>query len=129
MKCNMLEFTRIDSMNFRISRPMNEIVESLDFSFNSKVSYLPTGLSWIFSELKSIDADFCSIRFIFRENFAGLKHLKYLELDGNKIEKIDINTFDDLVNLKQLLLSELKLFSLFHVRLWIFFYSSRLQPN
>lgn len=129
IKCNMLRFTRIDSMSYEISPPTNKRVDSLDFSFNENISYLPTGLRRVFPELKSIDADFCSIRVILRDNFAGLKNLKYLDLDGNKIEKIDLNTFDDLVTLKKLMLSKLKLFSLFQKRFSIFFYFFRLQPN
>lgn len=84
------------------------------------------GLNKNFPELKSIDADFCSIRFIFKQNFENLNKLRYLDLDGNKIERINDDTFEDLLSLKVLMLSKYKNISFFLKKL---LRSFRLQSN
>lgn len=104
--CEILT-TGIDSMgvSVSISAKSNE-TKWLSMWNNKKIFYLPTDLDQTFSNLIQIVAADCSIKSIHKENFKNLKNLKYLWLDGNRLEEVAINTFDDLESLEDLHLSE-----------------------
>lgn len=98
---------RIDSTGFMIASTDQGITE-LEFFENKEISYLPEGLADTFPDLILINAPGCSIKTVNNENFQRLGKLKFLGLDSNQIEKIEVGTFDDLISLEWLLLSKEK---------------------
>jgi Leucine-rich repeat (LRR) protein len=73
---------------------------------NSKITHLPVGVVEAFPSLIGYSATLCSIKIVSKENFVGLKQLKYLSLDFNQIEQINSETFGDLVSLEVLRLGK-----------------------
>jgi Leucine-rich repeat (LRR) protein len=71
-------------------------IKAVTFRNNQNIFYLPNRLGKEFPELLKIDASYCSIKSISRSNFADLHKLIILWLNGNQIETIDGNIFDDL---------------------------------
>lgn len=97
--CVMKEVT-IGSDDFAVSSAQDETVGGLEFFENKNVSYLPTGISEKFPNLLAISATACSVKAIEAKNFKNLSKLKVLWLRANKIERISIGTFDDLIALE-----------------------------
>lgn len=103
--CLMNDGTRIDSEGFTIN-PTNNQIKKLLFSYNKKIFYLPMRLGGQFLNLENIEANYCSIATISKENFANLRKLRVLGLSGNQIEIIFCDTFKDLTELRILNLSK-----------------------
>jgi Leucine-rich repeat (LRR) protein len=99
--CWMHGTTVIDQKNMRIAN-RDGAVRGLGLWINKKIHYLPIGVKEAFPHLEFISAGQCAVREISKENFAGLSSLKALWLEQNRIEKIDTNTFEDLVSLEHL---------------------------
>lgn len=92
--CYMWSSTWIDSDDFLIKSEVDRSVGGFRASDNKKVKYLPKNLGETFPNLTVLDAGWCSIKVITKENFKGLAQLQVLALAYNKIEKIDDDTFD-----------------------------------
>ena len=73
---------------------------------NQNLISLPEEISDNFHNLKIYIAEGCKVSKISKRNFVGLNKLISLNLDGNPIEEINDDTFEDLVTLKMLYLSE-----------------------
>lgn len=82
-------------------------VETLFFSHNKKIQYLPEDFSEMFPNLVIIMAQECSIKTVSKQNFHNLTKLRGLSLRGNQIELIERGTFDELVSLEYLSLRTL----------------------
>lgn len=104
--CFMENVTEIDSLGFTISSSEGEGIEKLSFFRNKKISFLPERIARTFPNLVHILAYRCSLKAVYKSNFQGLRQLKVLDLDGNRIERIASNTFDDLSSLEVLILSK-----------------------
>lgn len=102
--CELDEKVSIDSRDFTFIQ-QDDSVTGLDFSFNTKISYLPVKVNENFKSLQAYAAPGCSIEELSKENFEGLSILVVLDLKGNKIQIISNSVFDDLENLKVLRLS------------------------
>lgn len=102
--CSMNETTRIDSNGFKFIS-VDGSIGGLRFTNNKEIFYLPTGLDESFPNLLIYTAAYCSINTISRENFKNLRKLSGLRLSGNRIEKIDSDTFSDLVSMEFISLS------------------------
>lgn len=98
--------TRIDSPGYTVSNPKDESITGIFYQLNKKISYLPSQLHEIFPNLIALTAHRCSVKAVTRENFRNLNKLKGLWLSYNQIEKIYSDTFEDLISLETLDLSE-----------------------
>jgi hypothetical protein len=74
----------------------------------SSVSFLPVEVGESFPGLVFYEAGSLSIQEISRDNFKGLKLLKYLSLYQNKLETIPEDTFKDTVSLESIVLCEFR---------------------
>jgi hypothetical protein len=104
--CDMSEKTSINAPNVTISTKRDESISGLNFNYNRKIFYLPIDVAEKFPYLTNYGAMACSISKISKLNFNGLNKLKHLWLFDNQIEKIDSDTFQDLVALETLDLGE-----------------------
>ena len=95
----MEKATNIDGINMTISN-VDKTVQGLSFYTNKQIMFLPVNVADNFNNLVAYDASECSITKISRVNFVGLGRLRSLALVGNQIEKIYIETFEDLKNLE-----------------------------
>jgi Leucine-rich repeat (LRR) protein len=102
--CELDEKVSIDSKDFTFLEH-DDSVTGLDFSFNTKISYLPIKVNENFKSLQAYAAPGCLIEELFKENFESLSILVVLDLKGNKIQVITTTVFEDLENLKVLRLS------------------------
>lgn len=102
--CFMQTHTRIDSDDTTIVP--DSTVSAVAFGGNKKISFLPVELASSFPMLKRFGAVDCSVRSVAKVHFKGLKMLENLFLDGNQIQKIPSDAFEDLVALKNLHMSK-----------------------
>lgn len=98
--------TVINDIGFLITSPRNDSIGGLYFLNNKKVEYLPENTAEKFPNLKILHAQGCSIKSVSKQNFKNLKTLRYLTLRDNEIQKIESDTFLDLVALEKLYLSK-----------------------
>jgi Leucine-rich repeat (LRR) protein len=91
-------------LKIRLSHPSAAVIESLNIKF-SPSHYVFTGIAENFPKLKHLSVIKQSIKFVERENFAGLESLETLRLYRNQIESLPEDAFYDLPNLKILNLS------------------------
>ena len=98
--CFMQEKTSISSADYRIDTKDTRIA-GLSFRSNKKIKFLPVQISRAFPNLLVLSARICSISEVSKENFEGLKYLRFLYLDGNQIVKILADTFEDLESLEK----------------------------
>lgn len=100
--CYMDTQTTIDSKGFSINeRPANATFGLL-MNYNKDIAFLPENSPEVFPYLLAYAAANCAIEEIYKENFDGLEHLRFLNLAGNKISEISSNTFRSLVSLERL---------------------------
>lgn len=104
--CQISTSAVIDSDNFTISSDYDDDVDGIDYSSNKKINYLPVNPATIFPNLAIISASGCSIKSLSRQNFEGLRKLRALYLESNKIERVNSDTFKNLDELEQIFLSE-----------------------
>lgn len=107
--CFMEGPTTIDSTGTTIKSSKDADMGGMSFYANKKVSFLPEKLSVVYPYLVALSAYSCSIKTISKENFKGLRSLKYIELGGNQLERLDTGVFNDLVSLELLHLNNNKL--------------------
>lgn len=100
--CFMCNSTTINSSEFTISHEYDATIGGLNFFGNKDILFLPKNPARQFPSLETYDAGNCSIKQIFKSNFEKLHKLKYLYLQSNAIEKINSDTFEDLIHLEQL---------------------------
>lgn len=107
--CNMHQKTIIDSNKTTIKMARDISIVILNLVGNKRISFLPIRVDKNFPNLTRYDANDCSIVSIYKENFRNVWYLKTLHLHQNKIQKIPLNTFDDLGSLTALSLGMLSL--------------------
>lgn len=107
LTCFMTESVAINSSDFTISSERNENIGGLDFTYNTKVYFLPIAIDTTFPDLVGYDASFCSLTELSKDNFKNLVKLTTLWLNSNKIEKILSETFQDLIALEFLALGKI----------------------
>lgn len=102
--CFMNETTRIDSKDFTIATN-DDSVKGLYIAGNEAIKFLPIKIHESFPDLVGLNAFECSLTEVSYQNFAELSKLEELYLGINQIERIDDDTFKDLVSLRKLSLS------------------------
>lgn len=99
-----IEHQKISAIGFLISTPPDQNITGLWFDDNKNLSYLPENISSTFPNVASLSAERCSLKAVGKENFNGLKKMKFLWLSSNSIEQIPSDTFKDLVELERIYL-------------------------
>lgn len=94
LKTCYMDSTVIDSKDFTITSERDETVEAFHADGNKQLKRLPNNLGKKFPSLFQLSAADCSIKEVLKENIKGLSKLQFLFLSGNKIEKIDDDTFE-----------------------------------
>lgn len=100
--CLMNVTTAIVSIGSQIAVNEDQETKTLIFHGNKKIYFLPKNIYRNFPDLIEIDASKCSIKIVSRENFKKLEKLKKLSLQNNEIEKVQKNSFEDLLSLEVL---------------------------
>lgn len=77
-----------------------------DLSRNQNVEFLPIRLSLKFPDLVEYNAEGCRLGEISKSHFENLFNLRSLNLNGNRLKTINIDTFRDLCSLEFLLLGK-----------------------
>ena len=103
--CQMTLSTVISSTGVSVSSKINKDVKTISVAYNKKVEYLPENLHEVFPDLTQVDAVASSLKQLSKATFKNLFKLEKINLDGNKIERIDGDTFEDLTLLKKVFLS------------------------
>lgn len=109
----MTDSPEINIPGSNLATAKDEEVAGLTMSLNSRIQFLPENLHDVFPNLMAFSASYCSLTIISRENFRQLYELRELHLDFNQIEKVEMNTFEDLTKLRVITLS--KTFYLFRL--------------
>jgi Leucine-rich repeat (LRR) protein len=86
-------------------QPRNSSIQGLILT-NPSNSFLPVNVSQTFDVLVAFSASGNKLASVSKENFSGLARLRLLDLSKNKIKRIQNNTFEDLLSLEVLNLSE-----------------------
>lgn len=79
------------------------------FARSLVIERFPAGLADHFGKLQTIRITSCGMRLLEKEDMAGLKNLKYLDLMSNKIESIDSNVFENALNLQKVIMNNNRL--------------------
>lgn len=79
------------------------------FARGLKIDRFPQGLGDRFVNVEVVRITTCHLRLLLKEDMANLTKLKYLDLIGNKIEKLDSNTFENAPNLIEVILNNNRL--------------------
>ena len=105
--CEFDEVTVTKNKRFRI-KPSTELSRVKRFSINGmkNVSYLPENLAESLSNLEEVSVIDSEISEVNNKNFKGMKNVKVINLQGNKIKHLPPDTFETLdslenINLKQ----------------------------
>lgn len=102
--CILDSWTTIDTDNVTIGNRMQKEFNTFQLNHNRRISFLPIKIYEKMPNLESYLAVECSITQIFKKNFEKLDRLVNLYLSGNQIEKIPSNTFEDLLEIEEILL-------------------------
>lgn len=105
--CSIKE-SAIDADDVEIFSETVSSIMGVDFYDNEKVSFLPINLHVKFPNLTTLTASFCDVKTVANKNFKHLTKLRLLWLEGNQIEQIPSNAFEDLTALEVLNLSRSK---------------------
>lgn len=108
-KTCFLDTVIIDSIGFSLTTQPDSTITGFRSYGNRKIQFLPENVGETLPNLVFWHASYCSIKTISRDNFKNLSKLRGLGLQGNQIEKISSDTFDDLTALQILWLSKLNI--------------------
>lgn len=102
--CRMYSQSVLNEPNMTF-KENDESITGILFDRNKKIAHLPVKIDESFPSLMGYSAYACSIKGISKANFKGLNKLRYLSLQRNMIEIVPSDSFDDLLNLEYLKLS------------------------
>jgi Leucine-rich repeat (LRR) protein len=97
--------TVINSTGFTVLSPINKAVKTISLAYNKHVEFLPENLFENFPDLQIVDSAACSLRELSKATFRNLFKLEQINLDGNKIERIEGDTFETLTLLREIFIS------------------------
>lgn len=104
--CLMRESTSIFAKDVETIPKLDDSVIGLSFYGNKKIHFPPLGIDKTFSNLQAYNFESCSVESVSRQAFANLRNLRVLWLNDNQIEGIPSDSFDDLLSLEWLYLSQ-----------------------
>lgn len=79
------------------------------FARNLNIERFPGGLGVMFEALEVVRITSCNMRLLLKEDMENLSKLKYLDLVGNKIEKLESNTFENTPGILEVVLNNNRL--------------------
>lgn len=79
------------------------------FARGLDIHRFPGGLGDHFNNLEVVRITSCNMRLLLKQDMENLLKLKYLDLVGNKIEKLDSNTFENTLGLMEIMLDNNRL--------------------
>lgn len=100
--CTIGSAISINEVGMTISLDRDESVDGFDISSNQKIFFLPDNIAKTFPNLVIYTSYKSPIEAVFRSNFHGLQNLKRLDINHNQIERIEVDTFNDLLQLESL---------------------------
>jgi hypothetical protein len=103
--CVLTESTTIDAPGYTVLSPVNKAVKRITIAYNKKIEYIPEHLYKVFPDLEHVDGAASSVKQLSKATFHNLHKLEKIHLDGNKIERIEADTFESLTTLKKIFLS------------------------
>lgn len=98
--CLLKNTSAISSENVKISVKRGLSLVGINMHNNPKIQFLPVNIASKFPNISRIEATDCRIEKVSKINFKGLFSLWVLYLDGNLIEEIKSDTFEDLSGIK-----------------------------
>lgn len=104
--CYMDKTTIIATRNTKLAIPKDETLQGVNFADNPKIEFLPNEIYKEIPNLIHYHAFNASIREISKKNFQNLDKMEYLYLTLNKIERVDRDTFEGLMELREVRLGE-----------------------
>lgn len=108
--CTLQHKTIIDSPDYTFANNLNyRGLEMLHIFHQRNVEFLPVLVHETFPILKFYRVVSTPIQKVFRKNFEKLNRLEMLHLEQNQIDVIKNDTFEDLVNLKEIFIGDKKL--------------------
>lgn len=110
--CELSKDTAIADPNTKFSNTKNDDVTFIEFQNIKLIEYLPVDIYETFPNLAVFRGDRCAIKSVSYQNFRGLNNLSQLSLNGNDLETLEENIFDDLTSLSFLYLDSNKISSL-----------------
>lgn len=96
----------IESEDYVLESPVNTNVRMFFVKDNRKVKFLPRLVIEKLPNLKNYYVKICGLTALRNFNFKNMRKLERLNLDDNRISKIESAAFNDLVNLRVLELNE-----------------------
>lgn len=75
------------------------------FARGLTIERFPKGLGNHFASLEVVRITLCNMRLMLKDDLENLENLKYLDLIGNKLEKLESNVFELTPNLKEVILN------------------------
>lgn len=103
---------RVYDEDFTISPATDPTILGLRIESKKRVRFLPKNLSLVFPDLVLFIVSECAVSDVRKEHFKGLSKLRFLYLDYNIIDNVEIDAFVDLVSLQVLDLYKNKIISL-----------------
>lgn len=79
------------------------------FARGLNIERFPQGLGENFVNVEVVRITSCNMRLLLKEDMTNLDNLKFLDLVGNKIEKLSSNTFENALNLIEVILNNNRL--------------------
>jgi hypothetical protein len=79
------------------------------FARSLNIERFPQGLGERFVSVEVVRITTCNMRLLLKEDMANLESLKYLDLVGNKLEKLGSNAFENAPNLVEVILNNNRL--------------------
>lgn len=79
------------------------------FARGLNIERFPQGLSERFVNVEVVRITSCNMRLLLKEDMAKLEKLKYLDLVGNKLERLGSDTFENAPNLTEVILNNNRL--------------------
>lgn len=105
--CYLNATTKITSSKVAFTGPVNSNVDAILFDNNAEVQFLPENIYKKFPNLERISGESAAVKTISALNFEKLLYLKFLNLQGNRIEYIPNDCFEGLLNLIEINLCKL----------------------
>lgn len=108
LACKIKSYTPIRDITYTVSDPFNAGVDTIDFTDNRNIEFLPILLHQAFPSIRFYRAARCAIKEISKKNFENLD-LRKVYLQDNQLYAVLSDTFEGLDNLFELDLSKFKI--------------------
>lgn len=107
--CFMRDSITIDAPGTTIGSARDDTIKALYLAYNKNVFFLPERVHEVYPNLLIYVAggDGSPLKTMSKVNFRKLRHLTDVDVENSQIESIESSTFEDLIFLERIWLSEL----------------------